>query len=102
MRTLTVTYDKNNWPCPAVEQTLQALVEEGALPRMPEPACVISTSHNDLHSHIDGATTVEAKLGSCTARAIENELMGTEHEWMLDIQKQLPDNFDGGNFKGFQ
>ena len=74
-------------------------MEEGALPRMPDPPCVVSSSHHDRLSHIIGATTIEEKLGKCTAKAIKRELMGTEHEWMLDIEKQMPDNFDGGNFK---
>ena len=95
---LTATYDKNNWPCDIVVPTLKALYEEGALPRMPDPPCVVATSHDGRLSHIIGASTIEDKLGKCTASAIQKELKGTKHEWMLDLERQVPPNFDGGNF----
>mmetsp|Transcript_28717 Transcript_28717/g.80840 ORF Transcript_28717/g.80840 Transcript_28717/m.80840 type:complete len:314 (-) Transcript_28717:233-1174(-) len=99
IRMLTATYDKNDWPCKIVEQSLRAMVEEGALEKMPNPPCVVASSHNGRLSHIQGASTMDDKIGKCTAKAIRKELTGTKHEWMLDLEKQLPDNFDGGNFK---
>lgn len=86
LKLVEVEFDRHNWPCPALRQILSAMVETGVIPRMPYPSCVDHTSHVN-HGHIQGAVTLEEKLGECVAGAIRKELQGTEFEWMTDLTR---------------
>ena len=87
-RIVSFDYDKNNWPCAEVKDSVKVAVEEGVLPEMPNGVeCVQSMKMGDI-SHRD--LTLEERVGPRAAQLITSNMLISPDAWMLSLSAEKP------------